>query len=251
MTRRLFRRMRNAVCARPSRAIPILIREGSRKGMSKITPSNGRTAIHLVGALCRPRLPTITAQIVNLLYNIGPPHLYRAHPARGQARADRHGRLTFPVITLISAFSALVGTGGAPRASIALGAGETARRRTHARHLCRRALEPRRRADRGCSCCFQRDPPAAVRRVCRYAAVYAMQYLSIYVRGTVFVMTALGLNGFITAQGRSSVAMKTVVIGAILNVLLDPAVHFRARTGVCAARQSPPCSRRRSLRHGC
>ena len=64
---------------------------------------------------------------------------------------------------------------------------------------------------------------------------YAMQYLSIYVLGTVFVMTALGLNGFITAQGRSSVAMKTVVIGAILNVLLDPLFIFVLGLGVRGA----------------
>ncbi len=64
---------------------------------------------------------------------------------------------------------------------------------------------------------------------------YAMQYLSIYVLGTVFVMTALGLNGFITAQGSSAVAMKTVVIGAVLNVVLDPLFIFVLHMGVRGA----------------
>ena len=60
---------------------------------------------------------------------------------------------------------------------------------------------------------------------------YAMQYLNLYVLGTVFVMTSLGLNGFITAQGRSSVAMKTVVIGAVLNTVLDPLFIFVLKNG--------------------
>lgn len=64
---------------------------------------------------------------------------------------------------------------------------------------------------------------------------YAMQYLSIYVLGTIFVMTALGLNGFITAQGSSAVAMKTVVIGAVLNVVLDPLFIFVLHMGVRGA----------------
>ena len=64
---------------------------------------------------------------------------------------------------------------------------------------------------------------------------YAMQYLNLYVLGTVFVMTSLGLNGFITAQGRSSVAMKTVVIGAVLNTVLDPLFIFVLKMGVRGA----------------
>ncbi|HIX90219.1 MAG TPA: polysaccharide biosynthesis C-terminal domain-containing protein, partial [Candidatus Agathobaculum pullicola] len=64
---------------------------------------------------------------------------------------------------------------------------------------------------------------------------YAMQYLNIYVLGTIFVMTALGLNGFITAQGKSGVAMKTVLIGAALNVALDPVFIFVFGLGVRGA----------------
>ncbi len=79
---------------------------------------------------------------------------------------------------------------------------------------------------------------------------YAMQYLNLYVLGTVFVMTSLGLNGFITAQGRSSVAMKTVVIGAVLNTVLDPLFIFVLKMGVSAARLWRQLSRRRCLRHG-
>ena len=118
--------------------------------MSKVTPSN-RTADlgnDPVGRLLvRLALPTITAQIVNLLYNIVDRIYIGRIPLEGKLALTGMG-VTFPVITLISAFSALVGMGGAPRASIALGAGGEGSRRTHARHLCRRALEPCRRADR-------------------------------------------------------------------------------------------------------
>ena len=64
---------------------------------------------------------------------------------------------------------------------------------------------------------------------------YALEYLNIYVLGTIFVMTALGLNGFITAQGKSGVAMKTVLIGAVLNVVLDPVFIFVFGMGVRGA----------------
>ena len=73
--------------------------------------------------LCRLALPTITAQIVNLLYNIVDRIYIGRIPLEGKLALTGMG-VTFPVITLISAFSALVGMGGAPRASIALGAGE-------------------------------------------------------------------------------------------------------------------------------
>ncbi len=200
--------------------------------MSKVTPSN-RTADlgnDPVGRLLvRLALPTITAQIVNLLYNIVDRIYIGRIPLEGKLALTGMG-VTFPVITLISAFSALVGMGGAPRASIALGAGEKDRaERTLG--TCATALWSLAAVLTVLFLLFQRD----LLRLFGASAdtlPYAMQYLSIYVLGTVFVMTALGLNGFITAQGRSSVAMKTVVIGAILNVLLDPLFIFVLGLGV-------------------
>ena len=137
--------------------------------------------------LFRLALPTITAQVVNLLYSIVDRIYIGRIPLEGKLALTGMG-VTFPVITLISAFAALIGMGGAPRASIALD-----------------------------------------------TLPYAMQYLNLYVLGTVFVMTSLGLNGFITAQGRSSVAMKTVVIGAVLNTVLDPLFIFVLKMGVRGA----------------
>lgn len=182
--------------------------------------------------LCRLALPTITAQVVNLLYNIVDRIYIGRIPLEGKLALTGMG-VTFPVITLISAFSALVGMGGAPRASIALGAGEKDRaERTLG--TCAMTLWGIAVALTVLFLLFQRD----LLRLFGASAdtlPYAMQYLSIYVLGTIFVMTALGLNGFITAQGSSAVAMKTVVIGAVLNVVLDPLFIFVLHMGVRGA----------------
>lgn len=182
--------------------------------------------------LCRLALPTITAQVVNLLYNIVDRIYIGRIPLEGKLALTGMG-VTFPVITLISAFSALVGMGGAPHASIALGAGEKDRaERTLG--TCATALWGIAAALTVLFLLFQRD----LLRLFGASAdtlPYAMQYLSIYVLGTIFVMTALGLNGFITAQGSSAVAMKTVVIGAVLNVVLDPLFIFVLHMGVRGA----------------
>lgn len=182
--------------------------------------------------LCRLALPTITAQVVNLLYNIVDRIYIGRIPLEGKLALTGMG-VTFPVITLISAFSALVGMGGAPRASIALGAGEEDRaERTLG--TCATALWGIAAALTVLFLLFQRDL-LQLFGASADTLPYAMQYLSIYVLGTVFVMTALGLNGFITAQGSSAVAMKTVVIGAVLNVVLDPLFIFVLHMGVRGA----------------
>ena len=141
--------------------------------------------------LCRLALPTITAQVVNLLYNIVDRIYIGRIPLEGKLALTGMG-VTFPVITLISAFSALVGMGGAPRASIALGAGEKDRaERTLG--TCATALWGIAVALTVLFLLFQRD----LLRLFGASAdtlPYAMQYLSIYVLGTIFVMTALILR---------------------------------------------------------
>lgn len=159
--------------------------------MSKVTPSNQTADLgnDPVGRLLvRLALPTITAQIVNLLYNIVDRIYIGRIPLEGKLALTGMG-VTFPVITLISAFSALVGMGGAPRASIALGAGEKDRaERTLG--TCAAALWSLAAVLTVLFLLFQRD----LLRLFGASAdtlPYAMQYLSIYVLGTVFVMTAL------------------------------------------------------------
>ena len=182
--------------------------------------------------LFRLALPTITAQVVNLLYSIVDRIYIGRIPLEGKLALTGMG-VTFPVITLISAFAALIGMGGAPRASIALGAREHDRAE-RILGTCTAALWALALVLTALFLLFQ-APLLRLFGASADTLPYAMQYLNLYVLGTVFVMTSLGLNGFITAQGRSSVAMKTVVIGAVLNVVLDPLFIFVLHMGVRGA----------------
>ena len=182
--------------------------------------------------LFRLALPTITAQVVNLLYSIVDRIYIGRIPLEGKLALTGMG-VTFPVITLISAFAALIGMGGAPRASIALGAKEHDRAE-RILGTCTAALWALALVLTALFLLFQ-APLLRLFGASADTLPYAMQYLSLYVLGTVFVMTSLGLNGFITAQGRSSVAMKTVVIGAVLNTALDPLFIFVLKMGVRGA----------------
>ena len=182
--------------------------------------------------LLRLALPTICAQVVNLLYNIVDRIYIGQIPVEGKLALTGMG-VTFPVITLISAFAALIGMGGAPRASIAMGAGEH-EKAERTLGTCTAALWGRAIALPVLFLLFQ-EPLLVLFGASSDTLPYAMQYLNIYVLGTIFVMTALGLNGFITAQGKSDVAMKTVLIGAVLNVVLDPVFIFVFGLGVRGA----------------
>lgn len=182
--------------------------------------------------LLRLALPTICAQVVNLLYNIVDRIYIGQIPVEGKLALTGMG-VTFPVITLISAFAALIGMGGAPRASIAMGAGEH-EKAERTLGTCTAALWGMAIALTALFLLFQ-EPLLVLFGASSDTLPYAMQYLNIYVLGTIFVMTALGLNGFITAQGKSDVAMKTVLIGAVLNVVLDPVFIFVFGLGVRGA----------------
>ena len=182
--------------------------------------------------LLRLALPTICAQVVNLLYNIVDRIYIGQIPVEGKLALTGMG-VTFPVITLISAFAALIGMGGAPRASIAMGAGDH-EKAERTLGTCTAALWGLAIVMTVLFLLFQ-EPLLVLFGASPDTLPYAMQYLNIYVLGTIFVMTALGLNGFITAQGKSSVAMRTVLIGAVLNVVLDPVFIFVFGMGVRGA----------------
>lgn len=177
-------------------------------------------------------VPAITAQLVNMLYNIVD-RIYIGHiPEIGTAALTGVG-VTFPIITLIMAFSSLVAMGGAPRAAISLGEGN------------------REKAERILNNCFTAllaiaalltavflifcEPVLRAFGASDNTIGYAMGYMQIYVCGTVFVQIALGMNMFITTQGFAKTSMLTVVIGAILNIALDPLFIFAFQMGVQGA----------------
>ena len=182
--------------------------------------------------LIRLALPTICAQVVNLLYNIVDRIYIGQIPGEGALALTGMG-VTFPVITLISAFAALIGMGGSPRASIFMGAGEH-EKAERTLGTCSAALWGLSIVLTVLFLLFQ-EPLLVLFGASPDTLPYALEYLNIYVLGTIFVMTALGLNGFITAQGKSGVAMKTVLIGAVLNVVLDPVFIFVFGMGVRGA----------------
>ena len=177
-------------------------------------------------------VPAITAQVINMLYNIVD-RIYIGHLEGIGSLALTGVGLCFPIIILISAFSSLIGMGGAPQASIRMGAKDTEG------------------AEKILGNCFALMLIMAVVLTgvflisgetilmlfgaSKDTIPYAMEYLNIYVLGTLFVMISLGLNAFISTQGFAKISMATVMIGAIVNIILDPILMFGFDMGVSGA----------------
>lgn len=177
-------------------------------------------------------LPAITAQIVNVLYNMVD-RMYIGHIPKVGAQALTGVGVSLPVIMLIAAFAALVSMGGAPRASIMMGKG----RQDVAEQIlgnCTAALVAVASVLTVVTLLFGR-PLLLMFGASENTIGYAWDYMSIYAVGTVFVQLALGLNSFITAQGFSKISMLTVLIGAVCNIILDPILIFGFNMGVQGA----------------
>lgn len=177
-------------------------------------------------------LPAITAQLVNMLYNMVD-RMYIGHIAGYGAQALTGVGVTFPLIMLISAFTALIGMGGAPRASIMMGKGE----KEEAEKIlgsCTAALLLA-GAVLTVFFFFFGENLLLMFGASENTITYAVSYMKIYALGTLFVQAALGLNAFITAQGFATVGMLSVVIGAVCNIVLDPIFIFAMNMGVRGA----------------
>ncbi len=168
-------------------------------------------------------IPTITAQLINALYNIVD-RIYLGHiPGNGALILTGVG-LCYPIITLISAFASLVGAGGAPLASIALGSKDDKK----AEKIINNSLSMLIIISVILTVFFFafKTPLLYAFGASENTIGYANEYLSIYLIGTIFVQLCLGMNPYITAQGYSTFAMITVLIGAVLNIVLDPIFIF-------------------------
>jgi len=177
-------------------------------------------------------LPTVVAQLINMLYNIVD-RIYIGHmPKIGDLALTGVG-VCMPVIMIVSAFAALVGSGGAPRASIFMG---------------KKDIES---AEKTLGACFglqivisavltavlllwSRDLLLAF-GASDNTIEYAASYMSIYSVGTLFVQLTLGMNAFITAQGFTKTSMISVMVGAFSNILLDPLFIYAFDMGVKGA----------------
>lgn len=177
-------------------------------------------------------VPAITAQIINLLYNLVD-RMYIGHIPDVGATALTGVGVTMPIIMVISAFAALVSMGGAPRSSIMMGKGD---KDTAEKILgnCTTALVLISIILTAVVLIFGENMLMAF-GASKNTVNYALDYLKIYAYGTLFVQLALGLNAFITAQGFAKTSMLTVLVGAILNIILDPIFIFGFNMGVKGA----------------
>ncbi|MBR3693830.1 MAG: MATE family efflux transporter [Erysipelotrichales bacterium] len=182
--------------------------------------------------LAKLAIPAVIAQVINLLYNIVD-RIYIGHiPEIGSSALTGVG-LFMPILMLINAFAMLAGAGGAPRAAIAMGKGE------------------HESAEKIMGNCFSLLLILAViLTVVFYITAsdllmlfgasevtlpYALSYARIYILGSIFVLIVLGMNPFITTQGFAKISMLTTVIGAIINIVLDPIFIFLFDMGVRGA----------------
>ncbi len=182
--------------------------------------------------LLRLALPTVAAQLINMLYNIVD-RIYIGHIPGDGALALTGVGVCMPLIMVVSAFAALVGNGGAPRASIFMGKNDIDK------------------AERTLGNCFTMQIIISViltvillmgnrSFLMAFGAStntidFAVGYMNIYAIGTVFVQLTLGMNNFITAQGFAKTGMLSVLIGAVANIILDPVFIFGFHMGVRGA----------------
>lgn len=177
-------------------------------------------------------VPLTLAQAVQLLYNIVD-RIYIGHLKDIGDIALTGLGITFPVIVIIAAFTSLFGTGGATLFSIARGKGEEDEAEGIIGNVF--ALLLIFSAVLFVFCYFMRRPILFLFGASEESFYYANQYLQIYLFGTVFSMLSTGLNGYINAQGFPRIGMLTTIIGAIINIVLDPVFIFVLDMGVRGA----------------
>lgn len=182
--------------------------------------------------LMKLALPTVTAQVINMLYNIVD-RMYIGHIPNVGAMALTGVGVCMPLIMIVTAFAAFVGCGGSPRASIFMGKGDYES------------------AEKTLGNCFvvqiiisliltavlllwNRDFLMAF-GASENTIEYSVSYMNIYAIGTIFVQLTLGMNAFITAQGFAKTGMFSVLIGAAANIILDPVFIFGLHMGVRGA----------------
>ncbi len=177
-------------------------------------------------------LPMTLAQLINVLYSVVD-RIYIGHIPHVSADALTGVGLALPVITVITAFANLFGMGGAPLCSIARGEHEEERAENVMGNSFTLLLISG--AVLMTVCLMFREPILYLFGASDVTYPYADQYITIYLLGTLFVMTSLGMNNFINAQGFGKTGMLTVLLGAVLNIILDPILIFGFDMGVRGA----------------
>ena len=182
--------------------------------------------------LLKLAIPAVVAQVINLLYNIVD-RIYIGHIPEIGTNALTGVGLCLPILMLVNAFATLAGGGGAPRAAIAMGQGK------------------KEDAENILGNCFSTliiiaiiltvtlsltaEPLLWLFGASENTIPYAMDYMRIYLLGSIFVLIVMGMNPFLTTQGFAKFAMITTVIGAVINIVLDPIFIFGLDMGVSGA----------------
>lgn len=177
-------------------------------------------------------IPTVVAQLINMLYNIVD-RIYIGHIPQVGSLALTGVGVCMPIIMIVTAFAALVSAGGAPRASIFMGKKDS------------------NSAEKTLGGCFLlqiiisliltvlllvwNEDLLLAFGASENTIAYATDYMSIYALGTIFVQLTLGMNAFITAQGFTTISMVSIIIGAVCNIILDPIFIFAFGMGVKGA----------------
>lgn len=182
--------------------------------------------------LAKLAVPAVVAQLINLLYNVVD-RIYIGHiPEIGRSALTGVG-LFLPILMLINAFAMLAGAGGAPRAAIAMGQGK----REDAEKILGNCFSVMLILAAVLTVFFFRTAPVLLRLfgASDVTLPYALAYSRIYIVGCVCVILVMGLNPFITTQGFAAFSMLTTVIGAVMNIILDPIFIFALNMGVRGA----------------
>jgi len=182
--------------------------------------------------LFRLSIPTVVAQLINMLYNIVD-RIYIGHmPGDGSLALTGVG-VCMPLIMIVSAFAALVSAGGAPRASIFMGKQEQGEaERTLGNCFCLQVIVSLLLT---AVLLLWNEELLLAFGASGNTIGYATDYMGVYALGTLFVQLTLGMNAFITAQGFTTISMVSVIIGAATNIVLDPIFIFGLHMGVRGA----------------
>lgn len=200
--------------------------------MKETTNTNDFSKGSVIGTILRLAGPMTFAQLINLLYNIID-RMYIGHLPENSTLALTGLGLTFPIVMLVSAFTRLFGMGGAPLFSIARGKQDEERAGLILGNaFCMLLLSGIVLTIAGL---LIKKPLLYAFGASDQTFPYADSYLSIYLVGSIFVMISLGMNSFINAQGFAKKGMMTVMIGAVLNIILDPIFIFVFDMGVQGA----------------
>ncbi len=214
-----------------SNAVPDYSVKG-RYDMGKEIPKNDLGSGSVKKWMVQMAVPAVVGQVINLLYNVVD-RIYIGHiPEIGGLALTGVG-LFAPILMLLTAFAMLAGSGGAPRAAMAMGRGE----KEDAEKILGNCFSLLLGLAILLTIVFYASAPALLRFFGASDATlpYAVRYSRIYILGSVFVLVVMGMNPFLTTQGFAKMSMLTTVIGAVINIILDPIFIFAFHMDVSGA----------------